>query len=245
MLPDHQPPYMQEPIQETITDYYNQLAPHYDADRFGNSYGQYLHRQEVYFLQKMIAPGTEPVLSLGCGTGRLMEMASHGADISSQMIDEAIRKYPGKQFANCSAAETVYEDGFFKGIFSMHVLMHLPFDTIEAILAEAYRITAADGWLIVDFPNKSRRKKHSSKEGWHASSGFTIKEFSTLALAHGWRTEKHYGLLLFPIHRLPSALRQFCFWADTLLCRLFTKKYASYTLMQLRKKKQPPHFFTF
>lgn len=228
---------MHKSIQETITGYYNQLAPDYDANRFDNTYGQYLHRQETFFMCKMIAAGCGQVLSLGCGTGRLMEMATHGADISPAMIEEAIKKYPGKQFVNCNAAETVYEDGFFKGVFSLHVLMHLPLATIEAILKEAYRVTAADGWLIVDFPNKGRKKRQSSKEGWHAATGFTTKEFTILAHAHGWRIQQHYGLLLFPIHRLPPVVRKLFFWADTCLCRLFTKKYASYTLLKLCKKQ--------
>jgi ubiquinone/menaquinone biosynthesis C-methylase UbiE len=227
---------MHKPVQAEITDYYNQLAPCYDADRFGNTYGQYLHRQETFFMHKMIAADTQPVMSFGCGTGRLMELATHGADISPAMIEEAIKKYPGKKFTISSAAETVYEDGFFAGIFSMHVLMHLPVATIEAVLAEAYRITAATGWLIVDFPNESRRMRKKSKEGWHAATGFTIKKFAALASTHGWRIQRHYGLLLFPVHRLPPALRGLFFLADTRLCRLFTKKYASYTLVKLYKK---------
>jgi ubiquinone/menaquinone biosynthesis C-methylase UbiE len=228
---------MHNPVQETITDYYNQLAPNYDADRFDNTYGKYLHRQETFFLGKMIAADANPVLSVGCGTGRLMELATHGADISPAMIDEAIKKYPGKKFAVCSATDTVYEDGFFKGIFSLHVLMHLQAATIEAILAEAYRITAADGWLVADFPNKSRRKRTGSNKGWHAATGFTIKGFTTLANAHGWNIQQHYGLLLFPVHRLPPAVRRLFYWADTWLCRLFTKKYASYILVKLYKKQ--------
>jgi ubiquinone/menaquinone biosynthesis C-methylase UbiE len=227
---------MHKPVQAEITDYYNQLAPCYDADRFGNTYGQYLHRQETFFMHKMIEADTHLVLSLGCGTGRLMEMATHGADISPAMIEEATKKYPDKKFAACSATDTVYEDGFFTGVFSMHVLMHLPLETIEAVLAEAHRITADTGWLIVDFPNESRKKRKKSKEGWHAATGFTIKNFAALASIHGWCIQQHYGLLLFPVHRLPPAARKLFFWADTWLCRLFTKKYASYTLVKLYKK---------
>ncbi len=227
---------MYNPAQKAITDYYNQLAPNYDADRFNNTYGQYLHRQEAFFMHKMMAQDTNPVLSLGCGTGRLMEMATHGADISPAMIDEAVKKYPGKKFTVSSATDTVYDDGFFKGIFSLHVLMHLPHNTIEAILTEAYRITAADGWLIIDFPNKNRKKGKKSKEGWHAATGFTTKEFAILALEHGWLIQQHYGLLLFPVHRLSPAVRRLFFRADTWLCRLFTKKFASYILVKLYKK---------
>jgi ubiquinone/menaquinone biosynthesis C-methylase UbiE len=228
---------MHKPVQATITDYYNQLAPGYDADRFGNTYGQFLHQQEAFFMRKLIPVNAAPVLSLGCGTGRLMEMATHGADISPAMIDKATKKYPGKKFAVCSAAQTGYEDGFFSGAFSLHVLMHLPVETIEAILAEAHRITAPGGWLVVDFPNEDRRKlTGSNKPGWHAATSFTITAFAHLAGKHGWVMEKNYGLLFFPVHRLPVALRKLFFWADTWLCRLFTKKYASYTLVKLYKK---------
>ena len=33
-------------MREEITKYYNDLAKDYDADRFSNSYGQYVHGQE-------------------------------------------------------------------------------------------------------------------------------------------------------------------------------------------------------
>jgi ubiquinone/menaquinone biosynthesis C-methylase UbiE len=229
---------MQKPVQAAITDYYNQLAPEYDTDRFGNTYGRFLHRQEAFFMRKLVTANAAPVLSLGCGTGRLMEMATHGADISPAMIAEAKKKYPGKQFTVCSAAQTAYENGYFSGTFSLHVLMHLPLETIEAILAEAHRITAPGGWLIVDFPNASRRKlTRSNKPGWHAGTSFTTAAFAQLAGKYGWSIEKQYGILLFPVHRLSVAMRNLFFWADTLLCRLFTKRYASYILVKLCKKQ--------
>ena len=35
-----------------IQDYYNQLASKYDNDRFNNTYGQYLHSQEIQILKR-------------------------------------------------------------------------------------------------------------------------------------------------------------------------------------------------
>jgi ubiquinone/menaquinone biosynthesis C-methylase UbiE len=228
---------MHQPVQTNITDYYNQLAPCYDADRFGNTYGQYLHRQEWYFFQKLITPGTTPVLSLGCGTGRMMEMASHGADISPAMIEEASKKFLDKKFTVCNAAKTMYENGFFAGVFTLHVLMHLPSQTIENILAEASRITSQGGWLVVDFPNAERRTTNNSTiANWHANTIFTLSSFAAIADKYGWIVQKNYGLLLFPIHRIPKGIRKLIFWADVLLCHSFLKKYASYTLVKLVKK---------
>lgn len=224
-------------LQTAITDYYSQLAHQYDDNRFGNSYGRYLHRQEKAMLLNMVAQWQPPILSLGCGTGRLMELASHGADISAEMIDVAKGKYPDKAFAVCPAASTPYPNGLFQGAFCLHVLMHLPHEDIMAILAEAQRIIQPSGWLVVDFPNQLRRKIVKQKEtGWHGNTSFTLQAFAELAAQNGWRIQQFRGLLLLPIHRLPQWLRPLLYPIDTWLCRTRLKKYASYYLLKLQKQ---------
>lgn len=224
-------------LQAEITDYYSQLAPQYDADRFGNSYGRYLHRQEKEMLLKMVAQWQPPILSLGCGTGRLMELASHGADISAEMIAMAKSKYPDKAFAVCPAAATSYANGLFQGAFCLHVLMHLPHEDIRAILAEAHRIMRPNGWCVVDFPNQLRRKIVKQKEtGWHGNTSFTLQAFAQLAGQQGWRIQQYRGLLLLPIHRFPAGLRSLLYPIDAWLCRTPLKKYASYYLLKLQKQ---------
>jgi ubiquinone/menaquinone biosynthesis C-methylase UbiE len=223
--------------QQEITDYYNQLAHQYDDNRFGNSYGQYLHRQERSMLLNMVPKWQEPILSLGCGTGRLMELATHGADISPAMIDVAKGKYPDKIFTVCSATATPYAAGFFESGFCLHVLMHLPVDRIAAILAEAHRIIKPGGWLAVDFPNSIRRRLvHKKTDGWHGNTHFSIKPFAQLAGQNGWRLQQYMGLLLFPVHRLPKWARPLLSPIDTWLCRTPLKKYASYYLLLLQKQ---------
>lgn len=224
-------------VQQTITQYYNELAKGYDADRFGNSYGQYLHRQEHRLLQRWLRNKGEPVVSLGCGTGRLMELATHGADISPAMITEASRKCPDKTFTVCPATDTTYADAFFEAAFCLHLLMHLPTDTIAEILAEANRIVKPDGWLIVDYPNGRRRQLVKPKEaGWHGNTSFTVQTFQQLAAQQGWQLQQYSGVLLFPVHRLPRWLRPLLLPIDTWLCHSPLKKYASYHLVLLQKR---------
>lgn len=225
-------------LQAAITDYYSQLAQQYDSNRFGNSYGRYLHRQEKAMLLGLVSQWQAPILSLGCGTGRLMELASHGVDISAEMIDVAKSKYPDKAFAVCPAAATPYPDGLFSGSFCLHVLMHLPQEDIVAILAEAHRIIQPNGWLMVDFPNQLRRKIVKQKEvGWHGNTSFTLEAFAALAAHNGWLIQRYRGLLLLPIHRLPQWLRPLLYPIDTWLCRTPLKKYASYYLLKLQKQQ--------
>lgn len=226
-----------DPGQQEITDYYSQLSHQYDETRFGNSYGQYLHRQEKAMLLDLVSIWQAPILSLGCGSGRMMELASHGVDISAAMIQVAKGKYPDKAFAVCPAATTTYPSKFFEGAFCLHVLMHLPSDSIAAILAEANRIIKPDGWLVVDFPSRLRRKWGRQKEaGWHGNSSFTLQAFAQLAGQQGWRIQQYRGLLLLPIHRFPAGLRSLLYPIDAWLCRTPLKKYASYYLIKLQKQ---------
>ena len=82
---------------EPVKRYYEEIASKYDEDRFANSYGRYIHAQESRIMHQWLSKKGQ-TLSMACGTGRFMEYASHGIDISGNMIEEAISKYPDKDF---------------------------------------------------------------------------------------------------------------------------------------------------
>lgn len=74
-----------------ITTYYNQLAQKYDSDRFGNAYGRFLHAQERALLTRWLASvKAGAILDLGCGTGRFLDLATHGLDASTGMLEQPI-----------------------------------------------------------------------------------------------------------------------------------------------------------
>lgn len=219
-----------------IQEYYNELAPKYDVNRFGNSYGQYIHQQEIRILQKILKnTASERILDIGCGTGRLTDFANYGLDISAAMIEEAKTKFPNKQFSVESAIKTDFEDVFFDKLFSFHVIMHQDKNNTKRILDEAHRILKKEGQFIFDFPSLKRRKLINYKAAnWHAANSFSIEEMKNL-VGDRWKLIATYGFLWLPIHRIPAKIRPFLIPLDNLLCSLF-KEYASYITIVLSKR---------
>lgn len=223
---------------ETATDhihyYYNALAPDYDMSRFGNSYGRHIHKQENALLQKYLSEGL--TLNLGCGTGRLMEYADYGIDISTAMLHEARSRFPGQQFVLCDAEETSFEDESFDQVFSTHLFMHLSKQKTAAIIQEAGRVLKKGGLFVFDFPSKKRRAfQKTSLPGWHAANTYSIKEIKQLT-QDKWILRTYSGVMHLPIHRMPEWLRPDLLKFDTMLCRSFLKEYASYLFVVLEKK---------
>ena len=224
-------------MSDAVQAYYDQLANDYDEDRFGGSYGQFIHRQEKRLLQNWgISSLDGTVLSLGCGTGRLMEYATHGIDISPQMLAVAQQKFPQKDFVEGDAMKCPFPDQSFNGIFSLHVMMHLDPQKVGAIVREAHRLLEPGGIFVFDVPSAPRRRitGHQQKD-WHGNNAFTQAMVKEL-LAKDWELEQIQGILFLPLHRIPRALRKSCFFIDRLLCQSPCWPYASYWMIKARKR---------
>lgn len=224
------------PDQQTITTYYDALAPSYDQDRFGNSYGQYLHRQETQLLKSYLkAPSS--TLDLGCGTGRFLSFADQGVDVSESMIEQARQKFPEKEFQVADARTLPYPDQAFKNVFSMHVFMHLQADVVQQILQEAYRILRPGGLFLFDVPSRRRREliRYQAPSDWHGAFSLGQKEVRQM-LGQQWELQAWHGIAMLPIHRLPKGLRPAMVALDAGLCRTPLKAYSSYLLFVLRKR---------
>jgi len=224
-------------VKEEILNYYDQLAPAYDEDRFQNSYGNYLDRQERSLLKNWLSGRSRShALDLACGTGRLLGYAKNGVDFSKNMLAQAKEKYPEHQLIQSDISKLPFEDKSFKTVFSFHVFMHLDLNTIEKTLKEVHRILEKDGMFIFDFPNIKRRKAiNYKKAGWHGNTALDLKGLLTL-LGDRWSISKSSGFLLFPVHRLPKKTRKYFRQIDSLLCKSFLKHFASYYCVCLIKK---------
>lgn len=222
-------------MKNSIHEYYDHLAENYEENRFGNSYGKYIDRQENVFLDSFFKnKNYSKILDLGCGTGRLLKFATHGIDFSEKMLSIAKEKNAEKITAVGEISKIPFEIEF-DCIFCFHVIMHQTKEETKKFLGECFRKLDHHGILIFDYPTKARRKTVSPQQDWHAGNTFTAKEISHLS-NEKWNTKSTTGILLFPIHRLPKSLRKFFLPLDILLCRTFLKKYASYQIVVLEKR---------
>ncbi|HAD14440.1 MAG TPA: hypothetical protein DCF33_18615 [Saprospirales bacterium] len=219
-----------------ITTYYNQLAQKYDSDRFGNAYGRFLHAQERALLTRWLASvKAGAILDLGCGTGRFLDLATHGLDASTGMLEVARQKFPEKTLQNGLAFAMPLADESFDVIFSMHMVMHLSADELQPLLAEAHRVLKPGGSLMFDFPSTSRRQLLRQKAaGWHGANAYTLREIRAASLGQ-WRLEAVNGFLFLPIHRVPRSMRSWLIGLDTWLCGSFFKRFSSYLIVHLVK----------
>lgn len=99
--------------------------------------------------------GKRSVLDLCCGTGLLAGKAHvsgldvTGLDISPAMLAVARSMYPNIPFIECDATQTPLDEGPFDAITISFVLHEKPWETAQAILREALRLTRPDGLIVV------------------------------------------------------------------------------------------------
>lgn len=223
-------------MSEEIKKYYNNLAKDYDKDRFGNTYGEYIDKQERKVLNKLLkTTNPDKTLDIACGTGRFLNYANFGIDFSEKMISVSKSKFPEKNLYVKNAQQTDFEDNKFDDIFSFHLFMHLPKDEITKIIDEAYRVLSPNGKLIFDIPSKKRREYFKQNvKGWHGATSFTIEEIKDV-IKDDWTIKTYYGILFFPIHKYSNIVRKILLPLDTLLTRSFLKEYSSYLIIELVK----------
>ena len=214
-----------------IVDYYNNIAQEYDSSRFGNSYGRYIDSQERMVLDKMdITPSS--ALDLPCGTGRLLNYADHGCDASENMLKAAAARWENKELICSDARNLPYEDASFDTV----ITMHLDKATIEEIMKEAHRVLRPNGRWIVDLPSLKRRKlTNRQDEGWHGDCSMSIDGVKQLTSGL-FDMKSTHGIMMFPVHRIPTKLRKPLCKLDYRLSQFAgMKEYSSYIIYELTK----------
>ena len=148
------------------------------------------------------------ILDIACGTGRLLELASEGVDLSAEMVRLAQARCPGKRIHLAPAWRVPVPDNSFDTVFAMHLFMHLRPSTLRFILEECWRLLRPGGVLVFDLPNALRRRRGvvSAEHPWHAAT--TLEDVPFLLEENTrWRRTGQRGIALAPLHRLPTALR--------------------------------------
>lgn len=218
-----------------IADYYDKLARTYDANRFDNSYGQFLHRRELNILHRLLPKSAHKILDLGCGTGRFSGLASDGLDQSREMIEVARAKHPDKIFTVGDARKLPFENSSFEAIFCLHVVMHLPENELVALFSEVRRVLKTGGVFVVDFPSRKRRKLLGHRaDGWHGATSFDLDSLEKL-VGPGWKMGRSEGVLWLPVQRFPAPVRRFFDRPDSFFGRSWLRGWSSYLFVSLEK----------
>ena len=195
-------------IDRAMIQYYDRLAPTYDAERFGNSYGRFLDAQERATLLRRLPMAAASVLDLGCGTGRLTDFATLGCDASIESLKLAAQRHLKKTFVGADAASLPFRSNSFDAVFCFHVFMHLKPETIGQVLAEVGRVLKPGAIFIADVASGLRRRLHPRPSTqWHGATSLTRREFQRLAEPAGLELQAAAGIGLIPIHRIPRRLR--------------------------------------
>jgi SAM-dependent methyltransferase len=220
----------------SIRSYYDTLAATYDRERFGNSYGRYVDAMERSVLDEWLR-GTDPaeVVDIACGTGRLLDYAKTGVDLSRAMLRKAEMKWQDRRLVEADATSTRLPDAGFTAVICFHLLMHLDAAACSAVLREAARIVRPGGRIILDIPSKPRRAlSRRPPSGWHGDTAATLDEVDAWS-GDAWRLRRSRGILFVPIHRLPSTLRRGVSPADALIGRTPLARWSSYYLCELER----------
>lgn len=222
--------------EQAVCAYYDGIAAQYDESRFGNSYGRFLDAQERPVLRRWLpaVPGAR-VLDLACGTGRLLEFASLGADASAEMLAVARARAGGRELIQASATRLPLPDGSLDAIFSLHFFMHLGEPMLREVLRECHRVLRPGGTLVFDIPSATRRRLLGQRRtGWHGATSLSFDDIREVS-GPAWRLASRAAVLMLPVHRLPPRLRAPLRQVDRLLCASPLMPLASYLFVKLHK----------
>jgi SAM-dependent methyltransferase len=101
----------------------------------------------------------KPVLDLGCGRGEWIELlvdygiAAIGIDANAQFVHENEERGLAVVCADALAFLQAQPDGSARAISGFHIIEHLPFAVLVAVLDESYRVLAPGGIAIFETPN--------------------------------------------------------------------------------------------
>jgi 2-polyprenyl-3-methyl-5-hydroxy-6-metoxy-1,4-benzoquinol methylase len=148
---------------------------YFHRDTYANvsfrKYSQYWWSNRYYArLARKYGPQQGNVLEIGCGLGHLLTWMTDryrvfGTDINIHALKEARKNVPEAQFVLLSAEDLgALPEAYFQIVFSKHVVEHLP--NPQRGIAEASRMLAPGGLLVLATPNLDSPMRALKGEGW-------------------------------------------------------------------------------
>jgi ubiquinone/menaquinone biosynthesis C-methylase UbiE len=122
------------------------------------------HREDLDLIRYIVETVGDPVLELGCGSGRVLaglvelDMRLTGVDNGPEMLERArqrLRDAPNVTLVESTMGATALPDNTFGVVLiALNTLMHAgTSDEQRSVLREAFRVLDPRGQLYIDLPN--------------------------------------------------------------------------------------------
>ena len=210
--------------------FYDQIAPRYDALRYGTKYHRVTAELELEYLAPFLPRGR--YLELGPGTGRVTELllkhadALQAVDVSTGMLEQLRAKFPaaaalGTTVLDAAELAAIPGYGSFDCAVSMRVLPHLPnAPQVLRLLAGAVH---PEGTVVFDFWNAwgydALRKRLGLRRRAVYTRYYTVGRMRAMIADAGLRVVSTRGFGYLPLRALLWADR-----ADPPLVRSFAHR---------------------
>lgn len=146
-------PHHVEWTDEKVTRFWDYLSKHGAGEFFSEKHSRDLADRLVGFAR----PGK--VVDIGCGTAPLLaEFARRGieavgVDSSPEVLSAARKRAPDATLYLGTAVDLPLADGSVDAALLIEVVEHLDDDTLQATIAEAWRVLRSGGTLMITTPN--------------------------------------------------------------------------------------------
>ena len=114
----------------------------------------------IPFLFPFVETGPKPIaLDLGCGRGEWLELMgelafeAHGVDLDSSMLRACESLGLSASYGDALQSLVDLEDDTLSVLSAFHLVEHLPFEVLNALVKEALRVLRPGGLLILETPN--------------------------------------------------------------------------------------------
>lgn len=141
---------------DATRDAYDRAADLYAASIRGTEPEQAVELAALEFALSLLPAGAD-VLDAGCGAGRLLPWLAargvrpHGVDLAPGMVARARHDHPGFDVREGSLLALPYDDGRFAAVVAWYSTIHLVDADLPRALAEAHRVLAPGGVVLVAF----------------------------------------------------------------------------------------------
>lgn len=136
-------------------------------DKYRGSRELIKSRLQVYlpFIKKIQEIDAAPkAIDLGCGRGEWLELLNengymtHGVDLDQGMLEACINKGFDVVQKDLLAALREQENESLWIVSGFHIVEHLPFELLQELVQESFRVLKPGGFLIMETPNPENIK---------------------------------------------------------------------------------------